>query len=348
MRRLIFALMVSVAQFAHAAEPIATVQIPQVSCRVASCNAVGTVQALGGAIPAGATLVRWDGATFTTATAAAAGATTAVASPDAIYDVPVGEELAVQGQPGAAAIVTAQIGRYQVGAGAGPVRFGGLAVTVYDDRTMTPAAISLSYSDDYPPQFLRAVRQYTLLRSLVSGARNQDLSTGALHDIIQAAQEQPRPAASDGARPAATAFSFTNPNRTYYEAPEYTEQRISGPQNTRQAIEVCGNNSTGKCASRVAYVRPENLDTVYLHCRNEGGSGINGDCAWLRAHDFVYQYGISLAGAGRCLAESGDPQRVFHGYLGDAFACRHVYGGDVLTPEAEYAIFDRVLSEFQE
>lgn len=335
---------------AFAAEPITSIGLPKFSCRVASCDAIGTVQLAGtpGAlVPAGAELRRWDGATFVTAQDARVPATVQISSSTAIYDVPVGEELKVTNRLDVTTVVTGRVARYAIGNSAGPVQFSGATVNFYADGTVTPASLSISYSDDYPVEFLRAVRQYKLTRSFFSGARNRGFSAAALADITLASLTAPRPAIEDGTREAVTGFAYGDPTRAYYQAPNYTEERIAGAMNTRQSIEVCGLTSTGPCYSRVAYVRPVNLDTVYLHCRN-GGAGIDGNCPWLQAHDFVRQYGVALGGAGRCLADSAEPQRVFFGYTGDAFVCQTTYGGDVLPREAEDQIFDRALLFYTE
>lgn len=329
------------ASIAHA-EPLVTITIPRVSCRAPACEAVGTAQ-LSAFAPVGTQLRRWDGATFTTQTAGGPGAVL-VSSGTAIYDVPAGETLT--GPLGLTATVTERIARYAVGDSAGPVRFQGLAISLYATGPITnPAAISLSYSDDYPAEFLRAVRQYNLTRSLVSGARLEGLSLSATQALVEASLIAPRPAATDSTREAATGYAHGDTGRTIYPAPLYTEPRIAGPLNTRQAIAECV-GSTGSCTSRVGYVRPDNLYSVSFHCRPDGG-GIDGDCPWLRAHEFTRHYGVNASLAGRCLADPAEPQRVFFGYIGDSFGCRYVYGGDLLPPEAEELIFEIVFNDLQ-
>ena len=87
-------------------------------------------------------------------------------------------------------------------------------------------------------------------------------------------------------------------------------------------------------------------------CRGAGSAPLRGDCPWLRAHFFVWWRAVNLGGAHWCRTQGADAQRTFAGYydrgddLASIYACTYAYGGDVLPPEAERGIFDRVLADF--
>lgn len=349
MKKLVLVLVLFAAGHASAADLIAQLSIPSVRCRASPCSAVGTVSLMGlpgTAIPAGTTLIRWDGATFTTASAAVVPAGVQVTSPDSMYDVPVGEALAAVGFPGVTGVVTANIGRYTTAAGAGAVIFTGYLVRYYSDYTRIPASVSLSYSDDFPPDFDLAVRQLHLLNSLFSGAQTSQLSPGALRDVMQIAQTSPRPAAHSGTRETVTIYAIGNPGRTPFQAPLYTEPRIQGPwtqESQQRAVAECGPHALHGCTGLLVNVRPENLPTVHAKCTAPDGR-IDGACPWLQAHSWVRWSAIISGGDARwCRAEDGDPQRTFY----DGGECEYVYGGDTLPPEAEQALFARVLADFE-
>lgn len=333
---------------AAAAEVVAQFAFPQVRCRVASCKAVGTVALEGAAgtlVPAGTTLVRWDGATFTIDAAATLPALVAVTSPDALYEVPEGEVLGVEGYSNVTATAVDIIGRYTTAAGAGSIVSPAAAVTYYDDATRTPYNFSLAYHDGYPREFVRVARQYQLTHSFfVAAFIRGDLSLEAARDVIALTLTPPRPALATGTKTALAEYSLQG-GFTTFAAPLYTEPRLAGRKDIAQGIAECGlRPNTGTCWNVVAYVRPERLPALRAACALPSGY-LDGNCPALRAHDWVRWAGVQLGGAHRCLV--GEGPRAFAGYQDDPFACQYTYGGDTLPPEAEEAIYQRVRQDFE-